>query len=143
MPGKRMKIVKKKSAARKRPVRSGNVPATKAMLDKLEGKLTHELASLRLEFKSRFKQVDAKFEQLDSRFTAIDARFEQLDSRFTAIDARFDKMESQFEAVLAAVHRVGLLVEEQNARNKFVLDGYASLNDRIEKLERRGADKDL
>jgi hypothetical protein len=45
------------------------------------------------------------------------------------------KMGTQFEKVLAEVHRVGLLVEEQNSRNRFVLDGYASLDERMGRLE--------
>lgn len=47
------------------------------------------------------------------------------------------KMDSRFDKVLAEVHRIGVLVEEQNARNKFVLDGYAVLYDRQGKVEQQ------
>jgi tetrahydromethanopterin S-methyltransferase subunit G len=107
---------KKKIAKVHKPVRSSEVPATKAMLDELEQKLTHEMASVKLEVKSVKSELTAKIGQ-------VEAKVEQLDAKV--------------ESVLAAVHRVGLLVEEQNARNKFVLDGYTSLNDRLEKVERK------
>ena len=48
----------------------------------------------------------------------------------------FNSMDSKLEQVLAAVHSVKAIVEDQENRNKYVLDGYASLNHRLEKLER-------
>lgn len=45
----------------------------------------------------------------------------------------FSSMKSEFHNLRAEVHRVALLVEEQNARNRFVMDGYAQLYDLIDK----------
>jgi hypothetical protein len=61
----------------------------------------------------------------------------EVSGRFKEVDARFDKVDSSFLKVLAEVHRIGLMVEEQNARNKFVLDGYTSLSDRLDKVEKK------
>jgi hypothetical protein len=56
--------------------------------------------------------------------------------------AAITDVKADVSKVLAAVHRVEVLVEEQNARNIFVLDGYTSLSDRVSQLEKKH-DKDL
>ncbi len=114
----------------------------------MEQKLTHEMTSVKLELNSKIISLDASLNaRMDSLDASLNARVDSLESnmnaRFKQVDARFDHMDSKIETVLAAVQRVGLLVEEQNARNKFVLDGYTSLCDRVEKLERRDGDKDV
>jgi hypothetical protein len=53
------------------------------------------------------------------------------------MNSKFALMDSKFDKVISEVHRIGLLVEEQNARNKFVLDGYTSLSDRLDKAENK------
>jgi chromosome segregation ATPase len=114
---------KKKKPTRIRkhqPARSADIPVTKAMLDEAREELKHQITSVKLE---------------------LNAKIEALDAKIGTVDSKIGTMDSKIEIVLAAVHRVGLLVEEQNARNKFVLDGYTSLNDRLEKLERRDEDK--
>ncbi len=58
-----------------------------------------------------------------------------MDDQFRAIDARFTEMDAKFERVLSEIFRIGVLVEEQNNRNRFVLDGYASLYERQERFE--------
>ena len=58
------------------------------------------------------------------------------------VDAKFLSVEAKLEQVVSAVHHVAALVEEQNSRNLYVLDGYAGLDaaqqdlsDRVAKLE--------
>ena len=95
------------------------------MLDESREELKHEITAVRLEVKA----LDSRVTALDSRVTALDSKVTALDSKVDALklemNARFEslesKMDAKIETVLAAVHRVGLLVEEQNARNKFVL----------------------
>ena len=57
----------------------------------------------------------------------------------TKADARFveqmAKSDARFEEQNAKIHRMLTLFEEQESRNKYVLDGYTSLNDRLEKVE--------
>lgn len=57
--------------------------------------------------------------------------------RTDSLEAR---LESYFEKMMSEIHRIGLLVEEQNARNIIVLDGLRSLFDRQERLEARVRD---
>lgn len=52
-------------------------------------------------------------------------------------DARFSQMDSKFDLVLSEIHRMTVLMEEQNSRNKFVLDGYDSIYQRQDSLEAR------
>jgi hypothetical protein len=60
---------------------------------------------------------------------------------FSVRDQLKEEISSLRHDLTAQIHRLGVLMEEQNARNAFVLDGYASLferqalagRDRIEK----------
>ncbi len=97
------------------------------MLDETREELKHEITSVKLEVKSVNSGLTAKIESVNSKLTA----------KIGHVEAKVEQLDAKVESVLAAVHRVGLLVEEQNARNKFVLDGYTSLNDRLEKVERK------
>lgn len=147
------------------PKRVGDVPATHKHLELLRGEFKSEITSLRLEMKSgfskvdarfnevdsRFSQIDARFNEVDSRFSQIDARFNEVDARFKQIDARFDRVDSQFKQVHSnfeklntTVFEMKVMMEEQNQRNKLMFEGYSYLFDfdkerkkRIEALEER------
>ena len=58
--------------------------------------------------------------EMISRFNGVDARFEQLEAK---VDARF--------------HELKILIEEQNAKNDFVLDGLSFLHKAQERIEGR------
>lgn len=98
------------------PVKSDDIPVTKRMLDERASELKSEITSVRLEMK---------------------AGFNSFGSRFNSNDARFDSIESKIEGLISAVHRTNAIVEEQNARNRYVLDGYASIYDNQKKTEVR------
>jgi hypothetical protein len=51
------------------------------------------------------------------------------------MDSKFNQMDSKLEKVLSEVHRMAIMMEEQNSRNKFVLDGYEQLYKRQDRLE--------
>ena len=91
------------------------------------------------EIDARFDQMDKKFAQIDERFDRIDARFVQIDARLDRIEARFDQFAAEtnakFEKLSSEIHRLALLIEEQNARNSIVLDGLTSLFYRQERVE--------
>jgi hypothetical protein len=78
----------------------------------------------RNEMSSRFTSMELEFKVVRKE---VDARFNQVDARFNQVDARFNKIEAQMSSLLAAIHQVRMVVEEQNNRNKFVLDGFANL----------------
>ena len=133
----------------KSPRKSGAVPVIKEMLDEARHELKHEIVSFRFEVGAGFKRVDAAVLDVRSDVEKVETgvlkvRAEVEDVKASVLEVRADIEEvrsdikwvrSDMEKVLSAVHRVGLLVEEQNARNKFVLDGYAQLYDRLNHLE--------
>lgn len=96
-------------------------------------------------FEARFAAIDSKFKKMDAkfeaRFAAIDARFKEMDAkfeaRFAAIDARFATLEKKIEDVYIQVQRTNVLMEEQNNRNKLVMDALMSLLNRQDSLEKK------
>jgi hypothetical protein len=92
----------------KKPVRSGDVPATSGMLYEMESRLDFKIETLRTELRAESSSLRSEMKAAMSKLNT---------------------------SLRAEIHRIGLLVEEQNARNKFVLDGYAQLHEFIkEKL---------
>ncbi len=110
--------------------RTQDLPATQGMLQLVRSESKADLRELRSEMKSGFKKIDASFNQIDARFNQIDARFNQNDSRFDATDAKLER-------VLSEVSRIGILVEEQNSRNRVVLEGLTGLWQRQDRVETR------
>jgi archaellum component FlaC len=90
----------------RKPIRFAQVPATAAMLYEMEGRLTHAM-------KAEIHGVKAEIQ-------GVKSEMEGMKSEIHAVKSGMDGMKSE-------IHRVGLLVEEQNARNKFVMDGYAQI----------------
>lgn len=144
------------------PEKSSDVPVTVGMLHVVRDELRSDIRSLEYKMDSRFKdvdsqfkQVDARFEQIDARFEQIDAQFEQIDARFKQMDSRFDQMDLRFDAMasridsrfsdmdsrlekmLSRMYQMHSLAEEQNARNKVVMDGLNFLFDRQDRCETR------
>lgn len=82
--------------------------------------------------KKRLESHEKRFAAMDKRFEAIDKRFESIDKRFDAMDR---KMDAGFSDLKAGIQRMLVLMEEQNNRNKYVLEGNAALSERIDQLE--------
>lgn len=57
----------------------------------------------------------------------------KIDSGLHGVHSDVSELKSEMFGVKSELHRVALLVEEQNARNKYVLDGYAQLYELIER----------
>lgn len=84
-----------------RPIKSSQTPATAQMLDHMEERLCHRM----------------------------DAGFNRLRSEIHEVKSEIHEMKSEMHGMKSELHRVALLVEEQNARNKYVMDGYAQIYD--------------
>lgn len=82
-------------------------------------------------FEQRMDGLDQRMDQLEQRMDQVEKRLEKVEIQLieisNKIDKKIEKVESKIETVLAAIHQMRMLVEEQNNRNKFVLDGYANL----------------
>ncbi|MGE3974066.1 MAG: hypothetical protein AB7F59_06020 [Bdellovibrionales bacterium] len=130
------------------PVKSADTPATCGMLYELRYELKSDMKSLqadlhgfRAEMNGKFEGINGKLAGIDGRFDAIDGKFAEIDGRFEALDGKFKAVDKQFESLSAEMrshfHNMKLLIEEQNARNKYVLDGYTQIFDRQNKLDSR------
>lgn len=57
-------------------------------------------------------------------------------SEVRKVSSKLISVESQHESLKSEIHRLGISIEEQNARNKVVLDGLSNLFYRQERLEK-------
>jgi hypothetical protein len=96
-------------AESKLPPRTKDLPATQGMLTLARSELKADVRELRAEMNARFSQMDAKFERV---LGAV-------------------------HHVAAEVARIGVLVEEQNSRNRIVLEGLTGLAQRQDRVESR------
>lgn len=87
--------------------KSDDIPATKKMLEETRDELKSSITSVKLDISSVRQEMKSGF----------------------------DGIRSEIKELTAAVHRSLALHEEQNARNKYVLDGYQSIHDRQDQLE--------
>jgi hypothetical protein len=145
-----------------RPAKSSELVVTQKNLSESNAAVLSELTTLRLETRAGFLQVDARFAGVDNgfvgvekRFVGVDARFTQIDARFAEVDARFAEVDNRFielrsemqagftrvdgqlSEVKSLMHKVLAIVEEQNAKFNFALDGYAAVDYHIDKLEKK------
>ena len=56
----------------------------------------------------------------------------QMKSDYQSLDKKID---SNFAKVISEIHRMSILLEEQNGRNKFVLEGYDQIFKRQDRLD--------
>lgn len=97
--------MKSKTRHSSKPTRSAQIPVTVEMMNEMEGRLSHK----------------------------IDSGLQRVDSKMAELKSEIHGIKSEVFGVKSELHRVALMVEEQNARNKFVLDGYAQLYELIER----------
>ena len=106
-------------------MRDDKVPVTLKLLDLRMAEVKGEVTTHRLETKAEFAKIDARFEQIDQRFTSIDQKFDAMEQKF---DGKFNTliahMDAKFEALYTLNTKTLAIVEEQNACNRFALDGY-------------------
>jgi uncharacterized protein (UPF0335 family) len=67
----------------------------------------------------------------------IDQAKSELRAEFAELRAEVHSLRADVHGMRAEIARIGLLVEEQNARNKIVLDGLMAYIDRQNRLEKR------
>ena len=74
-----------------------------------------------------FGMLTSVREELKSEIRAVKSQVKGLESR----------LDSRLEKVQAEIHRIALMVEEQNARNIIVMNGLGSLFNRHQRVEDR------
>lgn len=104
-------MAKVRKTSLKKVENSSDVPASQGQIESLRAETKSEFASQKLQIRSLEKRMDAKF----------------------------DSLEAKIESLTAVVHRTNAIVEEQNTRNMFVLDGYRAVIDVQQDLDARVA----
>ncbi len=103
------KTASKPEAQAQFPLQDKDLPATQGMLQLVR-------RELKAEMKAGFRQVDARFAQIDSRFA---------------------QMDSKLELISSDIARIGVLVEEQNSKNRILLEALTGLWQRQDRVETR------
>jgi len=140
------KAAKKIKTIRIPSAKSGDQPATRKMLGLVRDELKHDIRALDQKMEAGFAKIESRFESIDSRFASIDSRFASIDSQFVSIDSRFDSMESNLESLefklgsqISEVHalltRMSMMMEEQKANNRIVLEGHQLLWEKYQNHE--------
>jgi len=99
------------------------VPVTRGMLTGLRTELLQRIDQGREEAKAENRKLDGK----------IDA----LRAEIHEVKAEIHEVKAEIHEVKAGMARIEVLVEEQNARNRIVLDGIAALLSRQNQVEQR------
>jgi len=107
------------------------------MLYGVRDQVQEELKALRHELKAEFK---GQLSKVEHRFGKVDARFSAIHEEFGKVHASIEALTSHVHHTNSEVHRIAILVEDQNAKNSIVLDGLVSLFHRQDRVERDVAD---
>lgn len=100
-------------------------------------KVDAKIESLRRDFNSQrsdIKKINAKLESHQHEFDSIRSEIKKVDSKLEAFKC---EIRSIFEQLVSAMHRNNAMVEEQNIRNKYVLDGHVAITARQDTFEQR------
>ena len=135
-----IKMRTKKSVVK--DIQPEDVPVTKAMLELTEKRLEEKIESAKLELKSEIGSVRTELRaEIGTARTELRA---EIGTARTELGAEIGSVKSELQAVKAAihdvkseVHRLAILIEEQNARNKIVLEGLTGLFQRQDRIEKR------
>lgn len=141
--------MKRKTPLPPKPVRSPQIPVTVEMLNEMEDRLSHKMdAGIHLirsdmsEFKSMMRsemsgfksEMRSEMSEFKSVIRSEMSGFKsEIGSEMSGMKSDISVIKSELSGIKSELHRVALLVEEQNARNRFVLDGYAQLYELIER----------
>lgn len=117
------KTKKSKKTRKKYPERAKDVPVTQAMLFEVRDGL------------------GARIDQNTHELGKLNSRIDQNTHELSKLNARIDENTHEIKKMRAEMkeefHEIKLLVEEQNARNRIVLDGLTSLFARQERIEKK------
>ena len=118
------------------PKKSKDIPATQGLLYEFRDELKLDISSVRSEVKSvrsEVKSVRAEVKSVRAEVESVRSEVKSVRAEVKALDAKLD---AKFDQVLSAIHRVTAIVEEQENRNKYVLDGYTAITDRQDRFEK-------
>lgn len=81
--------------------------------------------------------TEKKFEQTEVKFHELKAEIHEVKAEIHEVKAEIHEVKVHVSQIEKSVHKIALLVEEQNNRNKIVLDGLSQLFQRQERIEKK------
>ena len=117
------------------------VLVTVAMLAGVRNEVLHRIDEAREEGRADTNRLAAEMNRLDGKVDAVKA---ELKAELHEVKAELHEVKAELHEVKATVARTDakmdrmlVLLEAQEARNKVVLDGYASVSSRLDQVEQR------
>lgn len=127
------------SAADVRVDLHGTSGGLKADIGKLRGEMNDAVGELKADISGLRSEMNDAVEELKTDISKLRSDMNdavgELKGEITELRGEMQQMRSDIHKISSELHRVALLVEEQNARNKVVLDGLTSLFARQERVE--------
>jgi hypothetical protein len=158
MEGRRVAIRKTKASAptTTQPLMADDVPVTRAMLGGVRTELLQRIDQARAEAKADAQRLDGKLDGAKAELKAeiqevkaelkaeiqgvraeLKAEIQEVKADVHEVKAGMHAMQAGMHAMQAQMARIETLVEEQNARNKVVLDGITAVLSRQDQVEQR------
>jgi chromosome segregation ATPase len=140
------KAVPRKAAPRKAaPARNAvaaptaaEVPVTYAMLREVRTELLERIDQAKAELRSDMQRMEARLDaKIDAQGISLRSEMAELRAEVKEVKADLTALRGEVHGMRAELARVASMVEEQNARNRIVLDGLMAYIDRQNRLEKR------
>ncbi len=113
---------------------AADVPATSGMLSGVRIELIERIEQSREEANANSLRLNAKIDAVDAKVDAVDAKVDAVNAKIDVVSA---ELKAQMHGMQGQMARIEVLVEEQNSRNKVVLDGITALLSRQSRVEER------
>ncbi len=102
------------------PKKKSDVHVTQSMFFEFRDELKELL-------KVSFHDLKSEIQEVRSEIHAVKAEVQEVRSEIHGTKSEIHDLKSEIYGVKSELHRIGLLGEEQNARNILVLDGYEQI----------------
>jgi chromosome segregation ATPase len=117
------------------------VPVTRGMLTGVRTELFQRIDQGREEARAENQRLDGKIDAVRAEIHELRAELKgdihRLDATIHEVKAEIHEVKAEIHEVKAGMARIEVLVEEQNARNRSVLDGITALLSRQNQVEQR------
>jgi chromosome segregation ATPase len=107
------------------------------MLSGVRTELLERIDQVKNELKADIHEVKADIDGVKAEIHGVKAEIHELRAEIHGVKAEIHGVKAEIHEVKAEVARIAFLIEEQNARNKVVLDGLMAVIDRQDRTERR------
>jgi chromosome segregation ATPase len=109
------------------PLTADGLPVTRRMLGDVRSELLSRMDQHKHELKAEIQGVRSELRK----------EIQEVKTTVDAVQADIHGVKADIHGVKADVVRIGFLIEEQNARNKIVLDALSAFMDRQGRVEQR------